>query len=168
MKQDQYSMRGGRKEIFEILNNPGPGQYESLSPRSRATKIKEDYNPKATYCSRIPYRKVPGPGDYNHSVIFGSSMRNFTDLKPVFTGNKFSCGPRKVFDASSSQYTPGPGEYQAPSAFSQYMDKSAYSSKFAMEQAASHTSLSSNGGGGSKRTRSSKGRYSKLNLTLNP
>ena len=88
--------------VFDILDTPGPGQYESLSPRSRATKIKEDYNPRATYCTRIPYRKIPGPADYNHSVIFGSSQRNFTDLKPIFSGNKFGQGPRKVFDASLS------------------------------------------------------------------
>ena len=67
--------------------------------------------------SRVPLKKIPGPGDYNYDIKFMSEKTSFIDTyKKSVRGNKFSVKPRKVFDASK-EYTPGPGEYQAPSAF---------------------------------------------------
>jgi hypothetical protein len=110
-------LHGSRKELFDIVNSPGPGSYEPPSPRTRALAFKKEINPKATkHCfSRIPYIGNPGPTHYNHSIDFGSQQRNFSDTMPVYNGNKFGNSQRNVFEVHRTRFTPGPGEYIAPS-----------------------------------------------------
>ena len=64
--------------------------------------------------SRVPYKKVPGPQDYNYEINFMDHQSTFIDTKKkTIRGNKFSASKRRVFDASK-EYTPGPGSYLAP------------------------------------------------------
>jgi hypothetical protein len=65
--------------VFKSNENPGPGHYESLSPRVQSTIFKTDYNPNATACSRVPLKKIPGPGQYQIDYNFGSRQLNFVD-----------------------------------------------------------------------------------------
>ena len=60
--------------MFKSNENPGPGQYDSLSPRVKSTIIKKDYNPNATVVSRVPLKNVPGPGSYKIDFAFNSSQ----------------------------------------------------------------------------------------------
>jgi len=109
-----------------LNRNPGPGAYESLSPRIPGPSIKKDINPNATMMSRIPLKKQPGPSDYKVDVTFNDMQSTFIDTKKVSNrGSKFSASQRKVFDAKNAALTPGPGQYIANSSFGQYMDKSA-------------------------------------------
>jgi|TARA_B110001450_G_C17425003_1_gene401464 hypothetical protein len=73
--------------------------------------------------TRIPNYGNPGPSFYNHSIDFASSQRNFTDVKPNKTGNRFGNEKSNVFGIHKACITPGPGEYLAPSIFGQYMDR---------------------------------------------
>lgn len=112
--------------VFKLNTNPGPGAYESLSPRIPGPSIKKDINPNATMMSRVPLKKQPGPTDYKIDVTFNDMQSTFLDTKkPTNRGNKFSASKRTVFDAKHAAYTPGPGQYIANSSFGQYMDKSA-------------------------------------------
>jgi hypothetical protein len=43
--------------VYKLNTNPGPGAYESLSPRIPGPSIKKDINPNATMMSRIPLKK---------------------------------------------------------------------------------------------------------------
>lgn len=65
--------------------------------------------------NRIVEYNFPGPSDYPHSIDFGARYKNFTDVKPIYTGNKFGKDVRKPF--YGNQLTPGPGSYLAPSIF---------------------------------------------------
>ena len=112
--------------VFRLDANPGPGAYESLSPRIPGPRMQKDFNPNATMLSRIPLKRQPGPGDHGYDIGFMSEQTSFIDTKKATKrGNKFGYQGRKVFDTSKS-FTPGPGQYLAPSAFGHYMDKSAY------------------------------------------
>jgi len=95
--------------VFKTNENPGPGQYESISPRVKSTIIRKDYNPNATVSTRVPARNIPGPGNYQYDYSFGSQQMCFVDTKPRKSGNRFSSAERRVFDCSKSQYIPGPG-----------------------------------------------------------
>ena len=56
--------------VYKINKNPGPGAYESLSPRIPGPSIKPDINPNATMMSRVPNKREPGPTDYHIDVSF--------------------------------------------------------------------------------------------------
>ena len=58
--------------VFKVNQTPGPGAYEYKSPRNPSTKITKELHPEATMMSRIPLKKIPGPGDYNYDIKFMS------------------------------------------------------------------------------------------------
>lgn len=58
------------KHLYKVNATPGPGAYESLSPRVPTGVIKADINPSATMMSRIPNLKFPGPQDYGVDTKF--------------------------------------------------------------------------------------------------
>ena len=100
-------------------------------------KIKKDINPNATALSRIPLRKIPGPMDYNTDISFMSAQTSFVDTsKSENRGCRFGNSERRVFDAGKD-FTPGPGNYQASSAFGHYIDQRAVPTLF------SHSSINS-------------------------
>jgi hypothetical protein len=57
-------------KVYKVNATPGPGAYESLSPRVPTGVIKADINPSATMMSRIPNLKFPGPQDYGVDTKF--------------------------------------------------------------------------------------------------
>lgn len=67
--------------VFKLNSNPGPGAYESLSPRIPSTKIMNDINPDATMMKRVPYKRIPGPGDHGYDINFMSHQTSFIDCK---------------------------------------------------------------------------------------
>lgn len=89
--------------VFKLNCNPGPGAYESLSPRIPGPSIKKDINPNATMMSRIPLKKQPGPSDYKVDVTFNDMQSTFIDTKKASNrGSKFSASQRKVFDTKNA------------------------------------------------------------------
>ena len=86
MKQNKFSIPNPRGKLFKLLDNPGPGQYQSRSssPIPGVTPIKLDINPQATYMNRIVEYNYPGPSDYAHSIDFGARYKNYLDIKPVY------------------------------------------------------------------------------------
>lgn len=73
--------------------------------------------------SRIPFKKIPGPGDYKFDLNFMDRPSTFIDTKmKTLRGSKFSAQKRLVFDASK-EFTPGPGTYLAPTNFGQYLSR---------------------------------------------
>jgi len=127
------------KELFRILQNPGPGTYNdpgirgdgnyaaSKYPRIKGPSFLQDYVKRPKKYDRVPKedKHQPGPGWYDSGTNFNISdvMENsMTKSRGAQIGlSQFGVSERKVFKSSST--TPGPGAYLAPSAFGHYVAK---------------------------------------------
>lgn len=129
-----------RNVVFCILKTPGPGAYNnepqlntqgvyanSQFQRIAVPKFKlQCYNGPEQKLGRVPIHKKPGPGAYETRAInlYDSLVTQNSRLGTSAAVAQFGSSERLTYFKSKS-FTPGPGEYLAPSAFGQYISKEA-------------------------------------------
>ena len=128
--------------VHQIVPSPGPAAYNETSKsmldsftlskhnRSFSKGIKDDVFKGPSKYSRFGYSSetaIPGPGTYDTSTTdLFATMKTSTERLGDNGKNKIAGNSERLLYFKSKSFTPGPGEYQTPSAFGQYIDAKAY------------------------------------------
>ena len=126
--------------VFKVLANPGPGTYSYLQQLDRSgnysaskhqrtctTYIKTDSFTGPKKGDRIPQlaQMKPGPTRYEveNLTALSTKLLMSQSRKGAIAGSTGMGTQQRCVFFKSKSFTPGPGSYQAPSAFGQYVSK---------------------------------------------